>query len=156
MKRLIGSLTFFCLSLLYITVASGDDLKLSPYGKVFVGSQGLVVEIATVDAKNKDGLHDALIRITGSAAHDAGIVGFVIMHVAIPAGTGFDYVAKDIHRMSSRSAWGSWDFFEVHLGGKSYDVGYDDKKSKELKVADLLKAYSAKSDAKDTKDAKKK
>jgi hypothetical protein len=151
MKRLIGSLTLLCLSLLYISAASADDLKLSPYGKVFVGSQGLVVEIATVDAKNKDGLHDALIRITGSAAHDAGIDGQVIMHEAIPAGTGFDYVAKDIHRMSSRSSWGSWDFFEVHLGGKSYDVGYDDKKSKELKVADLQKAYSGKSDEKPAK-----
>jgi hypothetical protein len=145
MKTLIGSLAFLCLSLC-VTVAHADDLKLSPYGKVFVGDGGLTVEIATVDAKNADGLHDALIRITGSAAHDAGIDGTVALHVAIPAGTGFDYVdkSKDVHRMSSRNAWGSWDFFEVHLGGKSYDVAFSEKKSKDLKVGDLLKALPKK------------
>lgn len=145
MKALIGSLAFLCLSLC-VHVAHADDLKLSPYGKVFVGDEGLTVEIATLEAKNSDGLHDALIRITGSAAHDAGIDGKVILHVAIPAGTGFDYVdkSKDVHRMSSRTAWGSWDFFEVHLGGKSFNVGFSEKQSKELKVADLLKAFPKK------------
>jgi hypothetical protein len=145
MKTLIGTLAVVCLSLC-AAPARADDLTLSPYGKVFVGDGGLVVEIATLDAKNTDGYNDALIRITGSAAHDAGIDGKVVLHAAVPAGTGFDYVdkTKDVHRMSSRSTWGNWDFFEVHLGGKSYDVSFSDKKSKELKVNELLKAYGKK------------
>ena len=145
MKPLIGTLAVLCLSLC-ATLAHAEELKLSPYGKVFVGDQGLVVEIATLEAENADGLHDALIRITGSAAHDAGLDGAVILHVAEHAGTGFDYIdkAKGSHRMTTRSGWGNWDSFEVHLGGKSYDVGFHEKKSKELKVGDLLKAYSKK------------
>jgi hypothetical protein len=145
MKTLLGTLAVVCISL-FASLAHADELKLSPYGKVFVGDGGLTVEIATLDAKNADGYNDALIRVTGSAAHDAGLDGKVVLHAAVPSGTGFDYVdkAKDVHRMSSRNAWGSWDFFQVHLGGKSYDVGFSEKKSKELKVDDLLKAYKKK------------
>src|ERR1700753_3500414 len=100
MKSVIATLAFLCVSLC-MTAARADEIKLSPYGKVFVGDQGLVVEIATFDAKNKDGLYDALIRITGSASHDAGIDGVVILHTAIHAGTGVDFVdpAKKVHRM---------------------------------------------------------
>jgi hypothetical protein len=141
---ILRSLAVLTLCLVAAPALAGDDLKLNPYGKVFVGEQGITVEVATLEATNKAGLHDALIRITGSAAHDAGIDGKVILHTAEHAGTGFDFVDNGYHRLITRKAWGTWEFFEVYLGKVQAKVYYDEKKSKELKVDDLAKAYKKK------------
>lgn len=127
------------LGILMTINSQAGEMKLNPYGQHFSGG-GLDVEMAFVKDKNDKGLYDALIKITGSEAHNAEIDGLVILHKAVPGGTGIDFKTPDgKNRMGTRKAWGTWDFFEVYFGGKAVKVYLDEKKSKEIKVSDLLK-----------------
>lgn len=60
-----------------------DDSKniLNPYVKRFEGDE-VQVEMVLFNEKNKDHVHDALIKFTGTAAHQAGIDGMVFRYYA--------------------------------------------------------------------------
>jgi hypothetical protein len=129
-----------------LTIPAAKDIKMSQYGKSFKETNGdLTVEIAPVATKNEDGLQDALIKISGPAAEQDGIDGKVMYYVAVPAGTGFNYVymkgSSEAVRMTTRDSWESWKNFEIYVDGKTFRIYVDDKLSKEVMTQHLLTAY---------------
>lgn len=124
--------------------ANEAELAVNPYGKVYSG-EGTTVEMAILKEKNADGLNDVLLKITGADAYDEGIDGKVLRYTAVHAGTGvnFNYSqgGKPYTRMVSRSAWGSWTFFEVYLKDKTIHVALDEAASKESRPLHLVTEY---------------
>ena len=126
---------------------AADDSVVNPYGKAFVG-EGVEIEMALFSKKNKAGLQDVLLKITGGPAHDEGIDGKVIKYTTEPAGTGVNFnfpgnaKEKGYTRMISRASWGDWSFFEVYIGDKTYSVYLDEAKSKDVRPLHLLTAYN--------------
>ncbi len=117
-----------------------EKKELNPYGLYFAG-ENLDIEMATFVEKNEHGLNDVLIKITGHAAFDAGIDQHVYRYTAVPAGTGVDFKytqdGEEYTRMMTRQTWGSWSFFELYLGNKTFKVYKDEKKSKDVRPLHL-------------------
>jgi hypothetical protein len=120
---------------------AADQAEVIPYGHYLSGEGGLVVHMAELAAKNADGLHDALIKITGPQAYKAGIDGKTIRCRAERFGTGVAYVKPTGgYLMSShKNSWGGWTDSEVYLGGKDgIDVFEEEKHNKDVSPLKLL------------------
>ncbi len=126
-----------------------SEEKVSPYGRYFEDRSGLVsIEMATFDAKNKNGLRDVILIMRGLAAYQEGIDGKAIRYKAVRSGRGFDLRTKkngkDYTRMISRKSWGSWDSLTVYLDGQNIPVYENARKSKEVRPLHLRTALSEK------------
>ena len=128
---------------------AADEIKVNPYGKFFSGD-GLEVEFAQVMGENKAGLKDALVRIKGAEAFDAGVDGQVVYLTAANGGRGVDYQFKNEdgdtrNRMSMRkTGYDNGESWEVYFGMKTIKLKYDEKKSKDVKPADMLADFKKK------------
>jgi hypothetical protein len=123
-----------------------DAKALSKYGTAFRDEAGTTtVEIATLTKKNKDGLYDALVKITGPGAEKEGIDGKVEFLKAVHAGTGYNLqYEKDgeaRNRLSSRTQWGSWENVEIYLDSKTIKLYVDQSATKEVRPLHLLTEY---------------
>lgn len=147
MFRNVG-VAILCTLLLTLPALAGPD-QVSKYGKVLKSAQGgLTVEMATYKQKNKHGLNDVLVRITGQPADLAGIDGQIARLEAVPGGTGFDLkykkAGKSYNRISSRTRWGSWEMLEMYIGNQTYKLYVDDKASASLDALSLEKVFTGK------------
>ncbi len=138
-----------------------QDEEVNPYGQVFVGpatsdielalitaqhaAPALSAEVAEFNEKNSHGLNDVLIKLSGSAAYQAGIDGKVVRYFTVPAGRGqtFDYwsAGREKTRMTSESPWGQWTLAQLYLNGKCVNVRLDNARSQEARPQHLLTAY---------------
>ncbi|MDD3183336.1 MAG: hypothetical protein PHD48_11120 [Alphaproteobacteria bacterium] len=114
---------------------------MNPYGK-FLSGNGLDVEMAQFAKKNKEGLYDVLLKMTGSEAFNAGIDGKTIKYEAVHGGTGIDYKLDGKTRMIVRNPFGdSWSIIQVFFGDKEISLGEDSARSKEVMPLHLLTAF---------------
>lgn len=120
-------------------------IAVSPYGKFFKGD-GLEVEMAVFNEKNRYGLQDVLLKFQGESAFAEDIDGKIIKYESTPAGSGVDFKykkKKEIRtRMMTRNHFGDKSLVEVYLNGKTIKVILDEKRSKEIKTSDLWKQFS--------------
>lgn len=128
------------------TPTNKTEMKLNPYGQFFTDPDGqMTIEMAWFEEKNEYGLHDALVKVTGRAAHTEGIDQQTYLYTTYPAGTGinFGYTqgGQERTRMLTRSNWGSWKFFELFVNGEKFNVYPDEKRSKEVKPLHLYTEY---------------
>lgn len=123
-----------------VQAQSQDKPIVNPYGKYLEGD-GLKIEIATYLEKNKDGLNDMLVKVTGAAAYEAGIDGKTLRYTAVPAGTGYNLQRNDRNLMSVRSSYGRWQQIEVYLAGRTYHVAANDSAAGMVMPLHLLTAY---------------
>ncbi|MDH5178980.1 MAG: hypothetical protein OEZ39_02725 [Gammaproteobacteria bacterium] len=145
MKKVITTLA---LSLLSVAGATADE-ALSKYGKVYENRQAqLTVELVPYQEKNKAGLQDVLIRISGPDAEADGIDGKIIRYRPVHAGTGVNFQYHDTkdnkwyNRMGSRAGWWGADFYEVWLGNKTIKVWLNGNASSLLNTKHFLTAYN--------------
>lgn len=112
----------------------------NPYGKFLVGD-GVEVEMAQFATKNKDGLNDVLLKISGANAFNDGIDGKTFKYQAVHGGTGVDYQHEGKTRMIVRQPYGdSWYLIQVFLDGKTISLHEDKARSKEVRPLHLLTA----------------
>ena len=115
----------------------------NPYG-TFLQGDDVEVEMAQMVAKNKDGLNDVILKITGASAFDAGIDGKTIKYQATHGGTGIDYKANGKVRMSVRNPYGnSWSMTQVFLNGKTISLHANQAQSKNVQPLHLLTELEA-------------
>lgn len=140
MKKMKMFVAALAVSLLSSSVFAEAPPVMNPYGKFLVGS-GVEVEMAEFAVKNKDGLNDVLLKITGANAFKAGIDGKTLKYQAVHGGTGVDYKLGGIARLILRQPYGdSWSTIEVFLDGKNIGLYEDDNRSKEVNPLHLLTA----------------
>jgi len=140
MKKLRTFLTALAMIALANTVLADDPPIVNPYGK-FLEGDGVEVEMAQFATKNKAGLNDVLLKITGANAFNAGIDGKTLKYQAVHGGTGVDYQFEGKTRMISRPRYGdSWPVFQVFLDGKTITLNEDKGRSKEIRPLHLLTA----------------
>ena len=137
-------LKIFLTALAIIAVSNGvlADAPpiVNPYGKLLEGD-GVEVEMAQFATKNKDGLNDVLLKITGANAFNAGIDGKTLKYQAVHGGTGIDYQFEGKTRMIVRQPYGdSWSVIQVFLDGKTITLNEDKVQSKEVRPLHLLTA----------------
>lgn len=115
-----------------------------PYAKAFQ-SDDTMVELVLFAAKH-DNMQDALIKFTGPLAYNEGIDGQVQRYAAEKAsGKVHYYSLKDgRRRLTLEPSSGDNDRYQARLDGKEFSLWRDDKRSKELKAADVYKAYRTK------------
>lgn len=138
--------TFFTAMILFAVphaFAGGAEPVVNPYG-IFLEGDGVEIEMALYAAKNADGMHDVLLKMTGPQAFNAGIDGKTIKYIAVPGGTGVDYQVAGKTRLIARNPWGnSWSVMEVFLDGKTIAVHENKAKSKDVRPLHLLTAFKA-------------
>lgn len=119
---------------------------LSPYAKVFVGPD-ILVEMATVNAKNTYGMNDVLLRMRGPAAFEANLDGQVTRYIQRPGPNGGVDV---VYRNPSNQEPVRMIFRHNHEGemvrvflkdDKPYDLKLDAKRSKVLCPVEMEKAF---------------
>lgn len=130
----------FFLSFQTTQLSAAEKAEINPYGQMLIGD-GVSVEIATFAEKNKDGLYDVLMKITGGPAFEAGIDGKVIKYTAEPAGTGYNLKFGDRNRISVRSPWGAWTQVELYLNGKTHYLAKDSVQSSNVRPLHLLTEF---------------
>ena len=132
------------LAVLLISVAgtalAEDPTIVNPYG-TFLEGDGVEVEMAQFKVKNKEGLYDVLLKISGANAFNAGIDGKTFKYHAVHGGTGIDYQRNGKNIMSVRQPYGnSWSTIEAYLDGKTISLTEDKRRSKEVLPLHLLTA----------------
>jgi hypothetical protein len=122
-----------------VVMASTKE-EVNPYGRFFVG-EGVEVEMAEFTEKNKEGLRDVLLKVTGTNAFNAGIDGKTLRYQAVHGGTGIDYKRDGETRMLTRNPYGNWySVMEVLVDGKTITVQEDVTHSKAVRPLNLLTA----------------
>lgn len=140
MKNIKKILATFCVLVLPHAAMADTAAVVNPYGS-FLQGDGVEVEMAQFATKNKDGLNDILLKITGAKAFNAGIDGKTLKYQAVHGGTGVDYQYEGKTRMIVRQPYGdSWSVIQVFLDGKTIDLSEDKPKSKEVNPLHLLTA----------------
>ena len=140
MKKLKMFLTALAMIAVSNTVLADGPPIVNPYGK-FLEGDGVEVEMAQFATKNKDGLNDVLLKITGANAFNAGIDGTTLKYQAVHGGTGIDYQFEGKTRMIVRQPYGdSWSVIQVFLDGKTITLNEDKVRSKEIRPLHLLSA----------------
>ncbi len=129
-----------------------SESPMNPYGKLFKGEGQTKVEIGYFSEKNKDGLQDVLVKITGKAAHEEGIEGQVQKCTATKGpdnGINYEYVqdGKTFNRMCMRKGWGA-ETLELYVSNETINLQHDEKESPEVKPDHLLTAYEEANKAK--------
>ena len=139
---------------------SVDEKTLNPYGQIFVGpapsmadllliqksgTAALEVEVAFYSEKNSHGLHDALVKIKGQAAHFAGIDDKTLHYHVVPAGTGCDFRyfanGEERTRITVREPWGGWSLMQIHLGGEAIPLRAHPNGPANARPLHMLTAY---------------
>jgi len=140
MKKLKMFLTALAMIAVSNTVLADGPPIVNPYGK-FLEGDGVEVEMAQFATKNKDGLNDVLLKITGANAFNAGIDGTTLKYQAVHGGTGIDYQFEGKTRMIVRQPYGdSWSVIQVFLDGKTITLNEDKVRSKEIRPLHLFLA----------------
>src|SRR5258706_5189970 len=122
-----------------------SDSPMNPHGKFYKGNNGIQAEIGYFSQKNKDGLQDILIKVTGKAAHDEGIDGQVLKcNAARGSNDGIDYQYEQdgntYTRLSTRKSWGT-ESLELFVSEETAVLRYDEIASHEVQPLHLLTAY---------------
>lgn len=121
--------------------AGGPELKLGK-AKVFVGPEGEEVAIVSVE---KDGAALALVRFRGVEGEFEGMARVHEARDLGPRGTdwAFSRDGKDYVSITARAGYGGAKSYEIYPPGKrdGVKVKYDEKKSNDLSVPEVLAAY---------------
>jgi len=133
---------FVCGLLMAFSAVSWADTGavLNPYGRALEGD-GVEMEFAQFAKKNKDGLYDALIKMTGANAFAGGIDGATLRYEALPANSGINYRRNGQVVMTVRTVGGGWSSQQVFLDGKTLAVHENKDRSKEVRPLHLLSAW---------------
>ena len=144
MKLIMCGITF-AMTMTVTSAAFAEAPILNPYGQ-FLEGDGVEVEMAYFAAKNKDGLYDALIKVRGRKAFNAGIDGKTYQYTAVHSGSGVSYQrnGKNILNMSDLKNYSS-NSTQVYLDGESISVSENKNNSKDVMPLHLLTASNEQS-----------
>ena len=121
----------------------------NPYGLAFTSQPpGLQVELAQVTEKNRDGLYDVLLRISGRQAFSAGLDRQTMRYTAVRGAYSsiryqFEQDGKALTRLMMRpnSAGSVW---ELYLDGQTYRLVADPALTNETRPLHLWTAFQEK------------